>query len=57
MLYKVAWVVTLLGTLLGVKDYKKVKFSGRDISSLAAEELNKNIKMLRKKSKLFFGVI
>ena len=27
---------TLLGTLLGVQVYKKVKFPGRDISSLAA---------------------
>ena len=28
-------------TLLGVQDYKKVKFSGRDISSLAAKGLKK----------------
>ena len=27
------------GTLLGVQGYKKVKFSGRDISSLAAKGL------------------
>ena len=34
------WIATLLGTLLGVQDYKKVKFSGRDISSLAAKGLS-----------------
>ena len=34
-----AWVATLLGTLLGVQDYKKVTFPGRDISSLAAKGL------------------
>ena len=37
VLHKGAWVATLLDTLLGVQDYKKVKFSGRDISSLAAK--------------------
>ena len=26
LLHKGAWVATLLGTLLGVQDYKKVKF-------------------------------
>ena len=36
--HKGACVATLLGTL-GVQDYKKVKFSGRDISSLAAKGL------------------
>ena len=35
VLHKEACVETLLGTLLGVQEYKKVKFSGRDISSLA----------------------
>ena len=36
MLHKGAWVATLLGTLLG---YKKVRFPGWDISSLAAKGL------------------
>ena len=40
VLHKGAWVATLLGTLHGVHDYKKVKFQGRDISSLAAKGLN-----------------
>ena len=39
MLHKGAWVTTLLGTLLRVQDYKKVKFPGRDILSLAAKGL------------------
>ena len=37
MLQKGAWVATLLGTLLGVQDYKKVKFPGRDNSPLAVK--------------------
>ena len=37
--HKGARVATLLGTLLRVQDYKKVKFSERDISSLAAKGL------------------
>ena len=39
MLHKGAWVATLLGTLLGVQDYKKVEIPGRDISSLAVKGL------------------
>ena len=39
--HKGAWVATLLVTLFGVQDYKKVKFPGRDISSLAAKGLKK----------------
>ena len=39
VLHKGAWIATLLGILLGVQDYKRVKFSGRDISSLAAKGL------------------
>ena len=35
VLHKGAWVATLLG----VQDYKKVKFQGRDNSSLAAKGL------------------
>ena len=35
VLHKGAWVATLLGTLLGVQGYKKVKFSVRDILSSA----------------------
>ena len=42
VLHKGAWVATLLSTLLGVQDYKRVKFPGRDISSLAAKGLRKN---------------
>ena len=34
-----AWDATLLGTVLGVQDYKKVKFTGRDISFLAVKGL------------------
>ena len=37
MLHKGALVATLLGTLLRIQDYKKVKTPGRDISSLAAK--------------------
>ena len=37
VLHKGAWVATLLGTLLGVQDYKKFKFPGRDNSSLAVK--------------------
>ena len=40
VLHRGAWVATLLGTLLGVQDYKKVKFPERDISSLAVKGLN-----------------
>ena len=39
VLHKGAWIATLLGTLLGVQDYKKVRFPGRDISSLAVKGL------------------
>ena len=39
MLHKKAWVATLLGTLLGVQDYNKVKFPGRVNSSLAVKGL------------------
>ena len=47
VLHKGAWVTTLLG-ILGVQDYKKVKFSGRDISSLAAKgSLEKRIILSR----------
>ena len=35
--------VTLLGTLVGVQDYKKVKFPGRDNSSLAVKGLRYDI--------------
>ena len=38
-LHKGACVATLLGTLLGVQDFKKVKFLGRDISFLVAKGL------------------
>ena len=34
VLHKGAWVATLLGTLFGVQDYKKVKFPVRDTSFL-----------------------
>ena len=34
-----------------VQDYKKVKFTGRDIWSLAAKGLNKNMKILQKGQK------
>ena len=37
--------------LLGDQDYEKIKFPGRDISSLAAKELNKNMKILKKSHK------
>ena len=39
MLHKGAWVATPLGTNLGVQEYKKVNFPGRDNSSLAAKGL------------------
>ena len=39
MLHKGAWVATLLGTLLGVQHYQKVKFPGRDHSILAVNGL------------------
>ena len=45
VLHKGAWIATLLGTFLRVQDYKKVKFSGRDISSLAAKGLNKKLRI------------
>ena len=41
MLHRGAWVVTILGTLLGAQDYKKVKFAGQNISLLAAKGLTK----------------
>ena len=34
VLHKEAWVGTLLGTLLGVQDYKTVEFPGRDIQGV-----------------------
>ena len=37
MLKKGAWVTILLGTLLGVQNYKKIKFPGRDNSFLAVK--------------------
>ena len=37
VLHKGAWVATLQGPLLGVQNYRKVKFPGRDISSLAVK--------------------
>ena len=40
-LHRGAWVATLIGTLLGVQDYKKVKFPGRDNLSLAVKGLLK----------------
>ena len=40
-----AWVSALLGTLFGVQDYKKVKFPGRDISSLAVKGLRKKVQV------------
>ena len=40
VLHKGAWVANFLGTLLGVQDYKKVEFPGRDVSSIAAKELS-----------------
>ena len=42
MLRKEGWVATLLDTLLGVQDYKKVKFPGRDISSVPDHALGKS---------------
>ena len=39
LLHKGAWVAMLVGSLLGVQDYKKVKFPGRDNSSLAVKGL------------------
>ena len=52
VLHKRAWVVTLLGILLGVQDYKKIKFPGRDISSLAVYKGLKinNFKKIKKQS-------
>ena len=60
VLHEGAWAVTLLGTLLGVQNYKKVKFPGRDISSLAVKGLKNdwiiiqleysNLKRLKKKN-------
>ena len=41
MLNKEAWVAKLLGTHLSIQVNKKVKFSRRDISSLAVKGLNK----------------
>ena len=49
VLHKGAWIATLLGTLLGVQDYKKVRFPGRDISSLAVKGLNKSHESQRRK--------
>ena len=46
MLHKGAWDATLLGTLLGFQDYKKIKSPGRDNSSLAAKGLNKKRKII-----------
>ena len=40
MLYKEAWVTTLLGTHLSIQVHKKVRFSRRDISSLAVKGLD-----------------
>ena len=39
VLHKEAWVAGLLGTHLRIQVHKKVKFSGRDISSLAVKGL------------------
>ena len=41
VLNKGAWVVTLLGTLLGVQDFEKIKFLGRDNSYLAVKGLKR----------------
>ena len=35
LLHKGAWFATLLDTHLRIKDHKKVKFPGQDVSSLA----------------------
>ena len=37
-----AWVAELLGVILGVQDHKKIKFSLRVYSSLAAKGLRKH---------------
>ena len=55
MLHNGAWVATLLlGTLLGVQDYKNVKFTGRENSSLAGKGLNKNVNILKKSQNFMF---
>ena len=43
VLHKGAWITTLLGTLLEVQDYKKVKFTERDISSVAVKGLSNKL--------------
>ena len=45
VLHKGAWNVQLLGTLLRIKDQKKVKFSRRDISSLEVKGLKTKPKL------------
>ena len=40
VLRKGAWVAQLLGTLLGVRGLKKVKFPGQDNSSLAVKDFS-----------------
>ena len=37
VLHKGLWVATILGSFLGVQDYKKVKFPGPDNLSLAVK--------------------
>ena len=46
VLHKGIWVVALLGTLCGVQDYKKVKYLGRDNSSLAVKGLRSHLVIL-----------
>ena len=41
MLHEGVWLAGLLGTLLGVQDYRKVKFPGQDHSYLAVKGLNR----------------
>ena len=45
VLHKGVWVATLLGTLLGVQDYKTVTFQGWDNSSLGAKGVNNKLQI------------
>ena len=44
VLHKEAWVAKFFGTHLSIQIHKKVKFSGRDKSSLVVKGLIKNMK-------------
>ena len=49
--------VTFLGTLLGVRDFKKVKFPRRDNSFLEVKGLNKKMKSLKKVKSLKYRTL